>query len=419
LDKISLLESFNTNLEQRKEELGKSFDESILDESSKSRAEQIIEANANMEGLTARREILQARLDAEDAETIQIGRKQLDIQAEQEKLSLTKEVYGTIQRRIQELEVESKRPARMSIPYNVTSDVVPNKKMKFTMAVIFGGMALGILLALLRSKLDVSLYTPDDVVKWVGSRVIGTTTCLDDIKRPFLPQQIADDYQSIQANLQLQDGGKIPDKVVIASAGVRDGKTTFAINLAISLVRVGKKVLLVDGDLRKPDVARMLNVPNGPNGLMDVLLGKRYENVVHYVPSKGFDILTVDAETTSDAFELISLPHIGKYLDIITEKYDHVIIDTPPLLALPDALIWAKLADAAILISFAGRTGQTDLKEAYKRLSQTGTNILGTVLNSVHTNYSYNRYGYGYYAKQNEDKDDHRNNRGTFLLPSE
>jgi capsular exopolysaccharide synthesis family protein len=399
--KTDLLQSFKDNLEERHEVLQKMFEQGIAEESTRSRKDQLIESKAQLEGLIAHREILQAKLDKEDIETIKIGRKQLDIEEKQEQLALTKEVYDTIRRRIQELEMERKRPARISIPYEATVSKLSNKRIKFSMAIIFGSLACGILIAILIDKLDKSIYTPDDVVKRVGVRIIGTVGDVNDLDKIELPLHMACDYQTIQANLGLFNENGIPKKLVITSPGTRDGKTTFAINLATSLANAGKKVLLIDADLRKPDIRRMLNLPKGSMGLHDVLQGKDFESVVHSVPStKGLDVLHTDYISSSMAFKILSQPELRKHLDIISSKYDHMIIDTPPVLAFTDALQLAQMVDGVILTSFAGHTEDRDLKETLKRVAQINVKVLGVVLNSVNDSYSYNRYSYGYYDRQ-------------------
>jgi len=400
--KTELLESFKTSLEERRKELGNTFDKSITEESTRNREDQLAEAKANLEGLIAHKEILQAKLDKEDIDTINLGRKQLDIQEKQEQLALTKEVYDTIRRRIQELEMERKRPARMSIPYEATVAPIPNKQIKYTMALMFGAMALGMLLAFLRDKADLSLRTPDDVVKRIGIRIIGTTTSPHTIKPALLSRQVAGDYQTIRANLGLLDDGGMPKKLVVTSPGMRDGKTTFAINLATSMSRSGKKILLIDGDLRKPDIARLLNLPKASRDLQDVLSGREFEQAVYSMPSTRLDVLAANPRNAADAYELLASPQTAQRINVISQKYDHVIIDTPPVLAFPDALLWSKIADAAILISLAGQTTGPDLKEAKERLARIDVTVLGTVLSNVPVDHSYYRYGYNYYSQDGQ-----------------
>jgi succinoglycan biosynthesis transport protein ExoP len=415
--RTELLEAFKTNLEERREAIENTFDESIAEEYAKNREAELADAKLQLEGLTARKEILQAKLDKGDVATIKLGRKQLDIQEQQEQLALTKEVYDRICRSIQQLEMERKRPARMSIPYEAIVAPVPNKRIKYTMALMLGAMALGILLAFLRDKADLSLRTPDDVVKRIGIRVIGTTTSPQTIEPALLPRQVAGDYQTIRANLGLLNDGGMPKKLVVTSPGMRDGKTTFAINLATSMSKSGKKVLLIDGDLRKPDIAHLLNLPEDSRGLQDVLRGRKFDQAVYSLPSTGLDVLAANSNNAADTYELLALPTTAEIISRVSQGYDHVIIDTPPLLAFPDAMLWAKIADAVILTSFAGQTTAPDLKEVKERLAQIDVRVLGTVLSNVTVGHSYYRYGYNYYSQDGQRGEKTKQFDTKLLLP--
>jgi capsular exopolysaccharide synthesis family protein len=414
--KNELLEALKVRLEERRQEVGKTFDEMMKLELAKNREDQLANVKAELEQLTNYEKRLQDMLAKESADAIELGRKHLAIQDQQEQLELTKDLYDTVRRRIQELEMERKRPARISKAYDANIIPVPNKRLKYTVALIFTSFAAGCFLAFLRDRADFSLYTPDDVTKRVGIRIIGTTTSADYIDAPKLPEQIINDYQTIRTNLGLLNGGGIPNKLVITSAGPREGKTTFAINLTASLAAAGKNVLLVDGDLRKPDIQQLLNLPKGSRGLQDVLHGKRFEDVVCSVQSRGFDVLTTDSRNTSDGFELLSIPDVGKCLNLISTRYDHVIIDSPPVLAFPDALLWAKIADGVILTSFAGYTEEQDLRETLERLAQIKVKVLGTILNNVRFDYSYYRYGYNYYANKAGTKNSRKRESNTTIL---
>jgi capsular exopolysaccharide synthesis family protein len=200
---------------------------------------------------------------------------------------------------------------------------------------------------------------------------------------------------------------------------MREGKTTFAINLATSMSKSGKKVLLIDGDMRKADIAYLLNLPKGSRGLQDLLFGRKtYKEAVCSVPTTGLHVLASDSRNRDDAYELLALPGTIGHIKKISQEYDHVIIDTPPVLAFPDALVWAKMADAVILISFAGQTTSTDLREAAEKLAQINANILGTVLSNVSTSNSYYRYGYNYYVQNVRSRKKSKQAATQLLLPA-
>ena len=355
-------------------------------------------------------------LAEEDAETINLGQKDLAIQDLQDQLVLAKDMHDKITRRIQEFKMERKRPARISVGYNAFVAGILDKRPKLTAALVFGSIACGMLLAFLREKADRSLRTPDDVARRIGLRIIGTTTNTRTLKPAHLSKQVAGDYQTIRTNLGLLDGKGMPRNLVVTSPGMQEGKTTFAVNLAISTSKSGKRVLLIDGDLRNPHITSLLGLPKGSRGLQDVLLGKRLHESIHSVD--GLDVLAADSCNIADAFELLVSSVTVQRLNEISRNYDHVIIDTPPVLAFADALIWAKIADGVILTCFAGQTTGPNLTKAKERLAQANANVLGTVLTNVELDDSYHPYGYHYYGPRGgRPKANTKRIRSKMLLP--
>ncbi len=419
--KKDFVKTFQTRLDEKREEVSKKFDERMSKQVDKASADGLANARLDLEQTVVYENRLREMLANEDAKTVEVGRKQLAIEEIKEQLASTKEIYDTIGRRIQELEMERKRPARVSVAYNADIASIQDKRVKLTLAIIFGALACGLFGAIVRDKADLSLHTPDDdVVRRIGIRIIGTTTRPRTVEQALWSRQVAEDYQTIRANLGLLDDGGMPKKLVITSPGPRDGKTTFAVNLATSLSRSGKKVLLIDGDLRKPDIGRLLNIPRESRCLQDVLLGNKLEKAACAVSSNGLYVLAADSQSSIDPYELLASPRMAEQVNNISEEYDHVIIDTPPVLAFPDALLWAKAAGAVILTGFADQTTSPDLKETKERLDEIGVRILGTVLSNVPVGRSYYRYGYGYYAQGGHTKRNGRNAaKRPLLLPTD
>ncbi len=401
-NKVQTLEALKQRLEERKREASKDFDDLVAKEVAEAGNKQLVAVRSQLDQTREYENRLKATLDKEDTQTITVGRQQLAIDELQADLDLAQERYDLVLKRVQDLELQRKRPARVSVYYNADVASINDKRLKFSIALVFGSVVCGMGLAFLRDRADLCLRTPDDVARRMGIRIIGTTTSLNDVKPDLLPEQIVGDYQTIRANLGLLGGKGIPRKLVVTSPGMKEGKTTFAVNLATSMAESGKKVLLIDGDLRKPDVARLLNLPKGSRGLQDVLCGVKFEQAVYSVASTGLDVLAADFSDTTDAYELLALPSTAKRINMISRKYDHVIIDTPPALGFPDALIWAKMGDAAILVSYAGHTTMPDLKEAKERLAQINVKVLGTVLSSVQLGHGYYRHGHTYYAQSRD-----------------
>jgi len=410
-----LLASLRTSLDEEEEKARTEFND-LLEKQRKSDDKKLLTDHKRaLEQALAHEAEIQVLLTKEDTETIDLGQKNLAIQELQDQLVLAKDMYEKISRRIQEFEMERKRPARIYVDTDAHIAQVLDKRVKYTAALVFGAMALGMLLAFLKEKADSSLRTPDDVAKRIGLRIIGTTTSTHTIKPARLPEMVAGDYQAIRANLGLLEGEGMPRMLVVTSPGMKEGKTTFAVNLAISTSKSGKKVLLIDGDLRNPNIASLLGLPRGSRGLQDVLLGKALHDSVHSI--NGLDILAADSGNISDAFELLAGSVTEQRLAEIGRNYDHVIIDTAPVLAFADALIWAKIADGVILTCFAGQTTGPNLMKAKQRLVQMSANVVGTVLSNVELDDSYHPYGYQYYSRSSRSRARARRTRRKMLLP--
>ena len=396
--KTKLLEAMRERLETRRVEVGETFNEIVSREFSQNNKEKLESIQTELEQIAIYETHLRELIAKEDSETIKLGHKQLAMEDLQDQLELTEEMYDTVQRRIQELQMERKRPARISEAYYAQNVLYQDERTKYAAAVAFGALATGLGLALLLDKLDYSVHTPEDIPRHIKARVIGTTTNISSLKRSLAPAQIANDYHTICTNLRLFGDGEIPQRLVIGSARSREGKSTLAANLATSIAQTGKKVLLIDGDLRKPDLARMLNIPAGSNKLNELVWEDDISRAIYPTQWSGLHVLTASPHESSDIYTLLSQNRTAEVIDKLAMQYDHIIIDTPPIMVFSDALSWAKISGTVLLTSFSGFTTGSDLTHCMERLTQIGVRIAGVVLNNVRIYDSFNYYGYEKYG---------------------
>ncbi len=394
-----LLESMKKRLEDIEEKASNEFEELMASAKVAVGDSDLNQARLKLHHVLETEKLLIEEISKEDQESIKLGKMQFEIESLQEEKELYKQNYELVVQRIRELQINQKRPARMSIHYSAQTMSKNDNRMKYCIAIIFCGFLLSSWVAFLRDRADKKLRLPEDAAKRIGIRVIGTTTSMYAVKSSLLPEQIIDDYQTIRANLSLINGHEIPHVLVVTSPSMREGKTTFSVNLAASLAEAGKKVLLIDGDLRKPDVGRLLNLPKDTKGIQDVLSGIPFEHAVQAITTSGLDVLAADFYDHNDGYELLANPQTSERIKNISDKYDHVIIDTPPVLYFPDAMIWSKMADAAVLTSFAGQTTLPELKEANERMLKANAKVLGCIVSSVDAENSYYHHSAAYYAQ--------------------
>ena len=414
------LENLKRQLQKRSNEIASDVENRLQQEIEKSRTGDLDNSKAALEQAITYEQRLQEKLEKTDAETIGLGRKQFEIDDYSEQYDQLKQVYNDVCRRIEELNIESSRQSRISVGSYASSIEATGKRRKFAMASLLGGLAMGLFLAIVMDKLDKRLKEPTESARRIGVRIIGTTTCPHNVDKKMLLQQLVDDYQTICTNISFLNDSGDTKVIVVTSPGMADGKTTFSVNLATSFVRSGHKTLLIDGDLRKPDVANLLNVPaERRRGLQNYFFDADIQKAAYKLDSMDFYVLAADDRNSGDAFTLLSHPEMYYRIKLLRNHYDVIIIDTPPVLAFSDALVWARMSDGVILTSFIGHTSRVEMQEAVNRLNEVNVRILGTVVNNVKVSDNYRRYGYGYgydYGKVSQKKQEARRKRDANAL---
>ena len=175
------------------------------------------------------------------------------------------------------------------------------------------------------------------------------------------------------------------------------GKTFISINLATIMADAEKKILLIDGDMRKGYLNKILGVSR-ENGLSEIILSKStVKNAIHTIPLANFDFISTGAIPPNPS-ELLLHENFANFMESISKRYDLVIIDSPPILAVTDAAIVGRMAGAVFMVAKAGRHPMRELEQSVRKLLNAGTNVKGIVFNDMPVSTS--RYGYGKYVYQ-------------------
>lgn len=191
-------------------------------------------------------------------------------------------------------------------------------------------------------------------------------------------------YRKLRTNIQFSSIDNQIQTVMIASASSGEGKTTTIGNLAVTYAQEGKKVLLVDTDLRKPAVHLMFNVPNHI-GLTSVLSSQyKVTEVLRETGVEGLHVLS-SGPIPPNPSEMIGSRKMTALLEDLKQDYDVILFDTPPVLTVTDALIISSLCDGVILVVSAGKVKKDLVKKAKAHLEHVNARILGAVLNNVQT----------------------------------
>lgn len=224
----------------------------------------------------------------------------------------------------------------------------------------------------------------------------------DDIRKilgPESPFVVKEAYSAIRTNLLFMQKGEKCPVFVVTSPGANNGKTINSINLAVSFAQMGKRTLLIDGDMRNPTIHRMFSIPV-KNGLSEILAGLTDNITVSKTEIENLSVLT-GGKIPPNPAELISSSRMDKLLEFVKEHYDCVFIDTPPVNLVTDATVFAQKTTGYLMVVKANTTDIADVKTAAAALNNIGGNILGFVLNDVtdgrNRYYSYyKKYGYKY-----------------------
>ncbi len=402
-----------------------------------------LEKNAEREVLNGLRAQLQAAQKRENelnsAYAQEFSFANIQGQAETRLTTLSREIEtnrGLLDTYVQrqkelELSIASSQPDNLKISSKAMTPggpIGPNRSRNIIVALLVS-LAAGIGLAFLLDYLDDSIKSSDDIGKYLGLptlALIPFTTGAEKRKLNNLTgnataessslaliaggdkrSAMVEAYRHLRTSLLFSSAGRPPQTILITSAQPSEGKTTTAINTAITLAQSGAEVLIIDCDLRRPRLHKHFDLSNS-NGLTSYLSSdKNPESLIqnsHDLPN--LKVITSGPIPPNPA-ELLSSNEMKNLLQYLKGTYKHIVIDSPPAIFFTDAAILSIIVDGVVLVTLAGKSSIHLTRRFKQRLSSIGARIYGVVLNGIRaTSLEYDYYGYGYSSYYTSNKED-------------
>ena len=325
----------------------------------------------------------------------------------------------------QELAIAGGKPNNIKISNRAVSPgglVGPNRTRNILVALLVS-LAAGIGLAFLLDYLDDSVKTSDDVSRSLGLPTLALIPHHSQGEKRRIPlpglgarndesispqaalitleernSPTAEAYRHLRTSLLFSSAGKPPQTILVTSSQPSEGKTTTAINTAITLAQSDVDVIIIDCDLRRPRLHSHFGLDNN-QGLTNYLSGeKSTENLIKSAPGLPRLKIITSGPIPPNPAELLSSNEMKNLIQFLKGRFKHVVIDSPPAISFTDAAILSTLVDGVVLVAMAGRSSIHLMRQFKQRLGNIGARIYGVVLNGIKSgSMEYDYYGNGYY----------------------
>lgn len=359
----------------------------------------------------------QQALQAARQNALQVNRKEFGLQELLREVETNRNLYDTFFTRIKEanetrqLETPNARVVDPAVVPRIA--VKPLKALTVALAFVLSLM-LGVMLAFLLDYLDSTFKGPEDVEARLGVPMLGLIPIVSQKQGATQPLFLQSDQQSFAEAVRTVRTGVVLSGldtqhqiIVVTSSVPSEGKTTNSISLALAMAQM-ERILLIDADMRRPTVAKVLGIPGSSPGLSNLVAGTaELAQCIHHYKDGNIDILPAGL-IPPNPLELLSSKRFKDVLNQLAEQYDRVVIDSAPTLAVSDAIMLSTLADSVIYVVKSDATSFHSARSGIQKLQRVNAPLIGAVLNQVNLTKA-SRYGgyygyydyYGYKAKEN------------------
>src|SRR5580698_9230145 len=385
-------------------------------------------------------EILQVALDKQKLEANDLAEKLVQYHILQHDAESYKQLYDGLQQKLKEATLTAglhSTNIRVVDPALAPSGPSRPQKGRNILLAFLVGLVGGVGLAIFREYLDNTVKSPDDIESLTGLPSLAVVPSLPglnghhgrlskggaeaiaqtasgprvELLSYIQPKsQISEAFRALRTSLLLSQADHPPQVILVTSALPREGKTTAAVNLAVTLAQLGDRTLLMDSDLRKPGIRRALNLTTGKEvGLSSYLAGVSTldEATIPHPAINNLSALTTGPVPPSPA-DLLSSHRMRDAIEEVRGRFKFIVIDSPPIMAATDAVILSALTDGVLLVVRSGETPKEAFTRTRDLLAAVKCRLLGVVLNAVDSSapdyyYSYRYYPYAYGYGYGED----------------
>lgn len=389
--------------------------------------DQILKADINIKSLSARTEALREVVDSYERQLEAIPEKNLELVRLMRDAELNEKIYLMRSEKYEESRIaEAGKTANVrildpAVPPQLP--IRPNKKLNIFLAIFFG-LGLGVAVSFAIELLDSSVRTVEDLEK-LKVNVLGAIPTInpEEIARRmkrhgykmspedrarlitklitnFSPKSpISEAYRSLRTNILFANLDHPIKTLLISSSATKEGKSTTVANLAITMAQMGGRILIIDGDLRRPTMHSLFKVER-QIGLTNALLGTyTLDEVIKPTGIENLDIITA-GDIPPNPSELLSSNAMRKALSVLQQRYDMILLDSPPVIAVTDAAVLSTRTDALLLVVSSGYVNRKEVERAIQLLSNVRANLIGVLLNGLDVKRIYGSYYYYYHYYQ-------------------
>jgi non-specific protein-tyrosine kinase len=413
-----------SNSPQRAQEIANVLANQVIAKSPISRQQQA--ADTQREFITTQQALLQAQIVATQKQLAELT-QQAALETDQEKLDALNARTAALQSKIESaqrtyiqmgalLAQATGRYITLIAPAPLPGAPVSPNILQNVLLAAAAGLVLAVGVVLLLEYLDDTIKNVEDVQREMGTSVMSSIARIHSVRKPgdalitlkHPRSPIAEEYRSLRTNLRYAGIENPGGTLLITSPNPGEGKTTTAANLAIAMAQAGKRIVLVDADMRRPGVHRIFDLEN-ERGLTSLFLDEPVllEDVLQTTTIQGLKILT-SGEPPPNPAEMLESRRMTEILQMLRQQFDMVVVDSPPALVVADASILASRCSGALLVVDSGRTRTESARKVVETLKRSQVQVLGVVLNRLggrgrgyYYNYSYKAY---YSAPKPKDK---------------